>query len=92
MLLGLIDRILFGTDEPLSLIRATSYEHPHLGERLYAPGYHWANDNDPPKTVKNQISVLLHIQIIEAITEAVSYNQEELKQIFYDNAERLFVN
>lgn len=85
------ERILFGTNEPLSLIRAIGYNHPQLGPRLYAPDYHWATDDDVPTTVRNQTPVLLHIQMIDAIVEAVSHDQGTLKQIFHDNAERLFM-
>lgn len=86
------ERILFGTDEPLSLIRGTSYVHPQLGPRLYATDYHWASDDDAPMEVRKRIPILLHIQMIEAIIEAVSHDLQTLKQIFHDNAERLFLN
>ena len=83
-------RILFGTDEPLSLIRATAYEHPHLGPRLYAPGYHWGTDDGPPREVCRQAPTLLHIQMLEAIIDAVDSDQKVLQAIFCDNALRLF--
>lgn len=86
------ERILFGTDEPLSLIRCTSYVHPQLGPRLYAPDYHWSCDDNAPMEVRKRIPILLHIQMIEAIIEAVSRDLQALKQIFHDNADRLFLN
>lgn len=83
-------RILFGTDEPLSLIRATAYVHPRLGPRLYAPGYHWSRDDGVPKEVTGRIRILLHIQILEAIIDSVDRDRQSLQSIFHDNALRLF--
>jgi Amidohydrolase len=85
------DRILFGTDEPLSLIRATGYAHPNLGPRLFAPGYHWARDDGAPKEVKEHVRILLHIQIVEALIEAVDQDSHSLQTIFHDTAERVLV-
>lgn len=83
-------RILFGTDEPLSLIRAIAYVHPRLGPRLYAPGYHWSRDDGAPKEVTGGTPILLHIQLLEAIIDAVERDRQSLQAIFHDNALRLF--
>lgn len=83
-------RILFGTDEPLSLIRATQYVHHRLGSRLYAPEYHWSRDNDTPEEISSRVPTLLHIQMLEAIINAVDRDQQSLRAIFHDNALRLF--
>lgn len=83
-------RILFGTDEPLSLIRATGYVHPRLGPRLYAPEYHWSTDDDPPAEVTRRGRTLLHIEMLEAIIDATDGDQQILQAIFHDNALRLF--
>jgi hypothetical protein len=85
-----LHRILFGTDEPLSLIRASSYVHPRLGSRLYAPEYHWSRDNDTPEELSSRVPTLLHIQMLEAIIDAVDRDQQSLQAIFHDNALRLF--
>lgn len=84
------NRILFGTDEPLSLIRASSYAHPELGQRFYAPGYHWDMGNAPPAKVRRRSPTLLHIEMLEAIIDAVDRDQQSLQAIFHDNALRLF--
>lgn len=83
-------RILFGTDEPLSLIRATAYVHPRLGPRLHAPGYHWSRDDGAPTTVADGAPTLLHIQILEAIIDAVDRDEQSLRAIFRDNGLRVF--
>ena len=85
-----LTRILFGTDEPLSLIRATPYVHPRLGSRLYAPEYHWSRDEGTPEESTSRVPTLLHIQMLEAIIEAVDRDQRSLQAIFHDNALRLF--
>jgi len=85
------ERILFGTDEPLSLIRGTAYAHPEHGPRLYAPEYHWAHDDGAPKDVRDRTPILLHVQMIEAIIDSVDRDLMSLQAIFHDNAERLFV-
>lgn len=82
-------RILFGTDEPLSLIRATAYTHPTHGPRLFAPGYHWAQEDRAPNEVRERVPLLLHIQMIEALIAAVDADGPSLQAIFHDNANRL---
>jgi hypothetical protein len=83
-------RILFGTDEPLSLIRGASYLHQTLGARLFAPTYHWAHDEGVPDEVKLREPVLLHILMIEAVIDAVEADPLALIQIFHDNALGVF--
>ena len=51
ILLGLqvfgLERVMFGSDEPLSLIRAATYEHPEFGQRLMTEyPYHWVNPSE----------------------------------------------
>ncbi len=39
-----VDRIMFGSDEPLNLIRSTTYQNPIYGQRLITEYlYHWVN-------------------------------------------------
>lgn len=83
------DRILFGTDEPLNLIRATPYIHPELGPRLFAPGYHWARDDGAPESVRSSPRTLLHIQMLEALTAAVDGDPVSLHAIFHDTPARV---
>ena len=85
------DRVLFGTDEPLSLIRSVPYQHPRLGSRLYAPEYHWAQDDGAPAAVTSAEPELLHLLQVEAVIAAVSpYGSSALNAVFHDNAAELF--
>lgn len=86
------DRVLFGTDEPLSLIRAVPYQHKQLGPRLYAPRYHWASDDGAPTEVTSTSPELLHLLQVEAVMQAVRpYGAAAVRAVFHDNAARLFV-
>jgi predicted TIM-barrel fold metal-dependent hydrolase len=87
------DRVLFGTDEPLSLIRGVPYQHPRLGPRLYAPRYHWASDDGAPPEVAATRPELLHLLQTEAVLRAVRpYGGSAVQAVFHDNAARLFRN
>lgn len=92
------DRILFGSDEPLNLIRAQVYENPILGQRLITLyPYHWVDKNEH-KQYKHLASDVTHmhwgalIALRDAITK--SYNSLEQKsvkeKIFYDNAKEVY--
>lgn len=85
------ERVLFGTDEPLSLIRAVVYTHPKLGPRLYAPRYHWARDDHPPNYVASSIPKLLHILQLEAsIAACRPFGDTAVDAVFSANAKRVF--
>jgi uncharacterized protein len=84
-------RVLFGTDEPMSLIRAVNYQHPTLGPRLYGPRYHWSRDDRPPDSVLRAEKAILHLQQLEALLTALSdYDSASLDQVFYRNAALAF--
>lgn len=86
------DRVVFGTDEPLSLVRAVPYQHPRLGPRLYAPRYHWASDDGAPAEVRGARPELLHLRQVEAVLTAVQpYGADAVRAVFHDNAARLFI-
>jgi len=85
------ERILFGTDEPLSLIRGVNYLHPIHGHRLYAPEYHWSQDDAPPTEMRRATPTLLHIQQVEAVLTALrSFSCDAVNAVFYRNAAQLF--
>lgn len=90
-------RILFGSDEPLNLIRAKLYVHPQLGQRLITEfPYHWVN-KDEHRQYRHlaQGVVHSHWQCMIALKEAVDSLPEEDQQnakdaILRGNAESLF--
>jgi hypothetical protein len=88
-----INRILYGSDSPINLIRSTPYQHPTLGERFATNfPYHWANN--PEQKEYGHLganSILAHWRMINAIKVAISRfpqkEQNKLKhKIFFDNA------
>lgn len=81
-------RVIFGTDEPLSLIRAVAYCHPQLGGRLHAPAYHWCHRDEAPADVSRCAPILLHIQMLEAIVDAVGCDRALLQALFHDNMQQ----
>lgn len=41
------ERLMFGSDEPLNLIRSVPYEHPKKGQRIVTDyQYHWVNQDE----------------------------------------------
>src|SRR5258708_3213084 len=92
-----IGRILFGTDEPLSLIRATVYYHPTLGERLITEDpYHWV-DKDEHSSYSHLAAGVIHAhwQQLEAIRQAIEglHPKERTAAktaVFHRNAENVF--
>jgi len=90
-------RILFGSDEPLCLIRANEYIHPKLGPRLITEyPYHWVNQAEH-RLYRHLVDDVTHIlwQALSAIKEAVDLLPPELRtrakeNIFFRNAIELF--
>lgn len=90
-------RILYGSDEPLDLLRVKMYEHPALGFRLMSEyPYHWI----PPKEYEAYKHlahgvVHAHWQTLLAIKQAIQglpkTRQEMAKnKIFFENSKKLF--
>lgn len=88
------DKLLYGSDQPLNLIRVTVVNHPTLGPRV-AVGYHyhWA-DSQEQEFYRNELKIqtedltTMHFQSIEAIMQATQ-DRDEIKNIFRDNAARI---
>lgn len=91
------ERIMFGSDEPLNMVRSTVYEHPNLGQRLATEYlYHWV---DPTEHASYKHlargSIHSHWQALLALKEAIetlpAREQEEAKKaIFYSTARRVY--
>lgn len=92
-----IKRVLFGTDQPLDLLRSVPYMHPEKGERIATVyPYHWQNPTEHASynhLARNALHS--HWLCLDAIRGAIerlpSEEQDEAKQnIFHDNAQKLY--
>ena len=92
-------RILFGSDEPLNLLREQSYEHPELGPRIITDfPYHWVNPTEysdfHDKVGTPQYNHIMQIEALLTAIRRVAPNlqrQQTMAQaIFHDNAYRIF--
>ncbi len=91
------NRIMYGSDEPLHLIRSVPYKHPQHGERVTTEyPYHWVNPVEHAAfKFLARGATHAHWQALRAIKTAISSlareNQEEAKQkIFHDNAKLFY--
>ena len=91
------ERIMYGSDEPLNLLRFVIYEHPVLGDRLVTDYlYHWVNLKEHLQfkhlafnAVHSHWSSLLGIR--KAVEKTPLDEREGIKQkIFYNNAKNFF--
>lgn len=92
-----ITRVMFGTDQPLDLLRSVPYVHPEKGERIAtAYPYHWQNPTEHAEynhLARNALHS--HWLCLDAIRGAIerlpSEEQDEARQnIFHDNAQKLY--
>lgn len=90
-------RILFGSDEPLSLIRSAVFIHPEKGQRLATSyPYHWVDETERAQFGHlASASVHAHWQSLQAIRNAINQFPEETrkgmkKRVFHDNAQSFF--
>lgn len=92
-----IDKIMFGSDEPLNLVRATVYNNPRLGQRLITEkDYHWVDGKEHEEYQELAKGVVhMHWQSLLALKHAIDnlpVSQQEAfrNHIFKTNAEGLF--
>lgn len=92
-----IGRIMYGSDEPLNLIRSAAYMHPIKGQRLITEyPYHWVDGAEHTQFRHLAARVIhAHWQSLGAIKAAIEKlprcAQEDAKQkIFHDNASEFF--
>jgi len=92
------ERVLYGSDEPLSLISAAEYEHPDKGKQWvsFVP-YHWLDQTDARVHREHAGSeMLLHFAQLVAIRDATTraftgaLRARALAEIFHAGAVRLF--
>lgn len=91
------ERIMYGSDEPLHLIRSVPYLHPQKGERLATEyPYHWVDPADYQEYRHLAIGAThAHWQALCAIRTAVfafpKEKRESVKQkLFHDNAKEFY--
>lgn len=91
------DKIIYGSDEPLSYIRSNLFFNNNLGWRLITEYmYHWVDPQEHEK-YKNYINQPVHelwMQLLAIKNALEKYNKNKknhIKQkVFYDNAKNLF--
>lgn len=88
-------RLMFGSDEPLNLLRTAPFVHPQRGPRVVARRpYHWS-DPDEHACYGHLASSAMHNhwQQISAILDAVaglSSADDYIQMMFHDNARHFF--
>lgn len=91
------ERILYGSDEPLNMIRVNVYNNPKLGERYISDyPYHWLDKNEVDQYRHLSIAKVsmlwkVLVSMKESIQSFPSIEEETIKnRIFYNNAKYLF--
>ena len=91
------ERIMYGSDEPLNLVRACAYSNPKLGQRLITDyPYHWVDipEHEEFKHIATDVTHL-HWQSLEGLRSTImkmqpSEQEQTKKRIFCQNASSLF--
>ncbi len=91
------DRIMYGSDEPLGLIRSVAYQHPKRGERLATEyPYHWVDPTEHAQFKSLAAGAThAHWQALTALKNAITAmpqaQQAAVKQkIFHNNAKSFY--
>lgn len=93
------DRVIFGTDEPLSLLREQTYDNPEIGPRIITDyPYHWVDieehkrfkDVVPPPSYSHLQQLASLALALDSVAQTESEKQDMSEKIFYSNADRLF--
>lgn len=92
------ERILYGSDEPLNLLRADVYQHPILGVRIMSDyPYHWIAKKEYLQ-FRHLVGNPIHAywRSLTAIRDAISFLSEERqevakKRIFFSNSKQSFI-
>lgn len=91
------ERIMYGSDEPLNLIRSKPYTHPEKGERLATEyPYHWVDMSDY-QVYKHLATGITHshwqaLQAMKTTISALPRKEQEVvkKKFFHDNAKLFY--
>lgn len=93
-----VDRIMYGTDEPLNLLRSVPYIHPEKGQRIVTSHlYHWQDPVEHAEYKHLAVgAVHAHWLCLDALKSAIGrlpsdQDQQAAKQrIFYGNAAQFY--
>jgi hypothetical protein len=91
-------RLMFGSDEPLHMIRSQVYEHPELGQRLITEyPYHWVDHEEHTRfkhLLHNPVHTLWQaLEAIQVALEKMGTRKEADKAknaIFFENALEIY--
>ena len=93
------NRVLFGTDEPLNILREQTYDNPDLGPRIINDyPYHWVDtaeweefkDSVPTPTYSHLQQLASLESAIDAVSKTEAEKQAITQSIFCDNAKNIF--
>jgi predicted TIM-barrel fold metal-dependent hydrolase len=92
------DRIMYGSDEPLSLISVAEYEHPEKGRQwVSAMRYHWLDETDAATySDRTGVEMLIHFAELRALHDAIARlfsgdkRRKALEEVFCGAALRVF--
>jgi predicted TIM-barrel fold metal-dependent hydrolase len=93
------ERVLYGSDEPLNLLREFTYVNPSLGPRLLTDyPYHWVDQEEyeANKHLLPENLMYCELQQVDALLVAirglasVRFSDMYIQSIFHDNAKREF--
>lgn len=91
------ERIMYGSDEPLNLVRARVFNNPERGQRLITSyPYHWVDMVEHEKYKEFAVDVThMHWQSLSGLRSTIdkmsSSQQMTVKErVFYSNAKNLF--
>lgn len=90
-------RIMYGSDEPLNLLRSVPYLHSEKGQRIATSyHYHWVDSEDYYKyRYLAQDSIQSHWRALGALRAAINslprrHRDDAKRKIFHDNAEEFY--
>lgn len=91
------DRVMFGSDAPLNLLRSVPYVHPNKGQRIITQyKYHWIDEEEYREYAHlAKDAVHAHWLCLQAIKDAIEKfplrQQNEIKEkVFYKNAQQFY--
>jgi predicted TIM-barrel fold metal-dependent hydrolase len=94
-----VERVLFGTDEPLNLLRSVVYDNPRLGPRILTDyPYHWVDRGEYDEFINEVDGEFIHshwqqlraiLQAIKIAFDSEAEQQQAKVDIFHDNSQKL---